>query len=151
MYEYYCEYIEDPYNSDLVLKILDRLKLYVEKISNPNRYLRYILNRLHLDGTNIRAASISCLGEMALIVNTLKEEVKSIIHSFLHDLDQEVRDRAFYYNKILCGDEEFTDMHDKNCFNINDLDSIQKLIEGRLNSIEDVDIQDLLNIPVVLG
>lgn len=68
VYEFYCEYIEDPYSPELVLKILDKLKLYVDKIDNPNRYLRYILNRLHLDGSNIRAASISCLGEMALKV-----------------------------------------------------------------------------------
>lgn len=133
-------------------KILDKLKNYVERIENPSRYLRYILNRLHLDDSAIRAASISCLGEMALKVESLQEEVSSILTSFVNDLDGEVRERAFYYSKILNGDGEFQEMHTNKCFDIVDLNSIQQLINGKLDGLlDDVDIQDLVQIPKNLG
>ena len=130
---------------------MDKLRIYVDKVENPNRFLRYILNRLHLDDASIRAASISCLGEMALKVDHLKDEVLSILRSFLHDLDTEVRDRAYYYNKILSGDQEFSGLHKNNCFDVADLENIQALIKTRIEKSDSQPIEDLIKIPTNLG
>ena len=151
VFEFYCEYIEDPYSSELILKIFEKLRILVDKVENPNRYLRFILNRMHLDGTAIRAASITCMGELALKIPSMRDEVKSIVVSFLHDVDEEVRDRAYYYNKVLSGDKDFVELNSYNCFNVSDLESIQHLLEERLDKIEELGIDALLEIPKNLG
>lgn len=110
VFELFAEYIEDPFKPKLVYQIYDIMKDFIREVSNPQKYLRYILNRLHLDGPEIRASSISCLGEIAVQMDELKDQVTSIIQQFTDDLDEEVRDRVYYYLKVLEGDEDFVEV-----------------------------------------
>lgn len=106
LFEFFCEYIEDPFSPQLTLKIIDILISHCGKVTNPRKYLRFLINRLHLDEAAIRTATIGCLGEMALTIDDLKDDVLNIIEAFCHDLEDEVRARAHYYKMILSGKYE---------------------------------------------
>lgn len=149
IFELLAEYIEDPLNNNIVYMIYDIFKEHFASINYSQKYLRFILNRLFLDGSEMRASSISCLGEIALRVPLLKDQVQSILIKYTDDLDDEVRERSYYYLKVLEGDEDFAEVQELGTYSIKDLESIQDLISNRLE--EDVDFDDLINIPTSLG
>lgn len=103
VFDFFCEYIEDPFSPKLALMILNVFVENIQFTTDPRRYLRFILNRLHLDDGKIRAASITCLGEIACKVPSIRSECNSIISSYARDIDDEVRERAYYYSNLLEG------------------------------------------------
>ena len=60
-----ASYIEDSYDEQITLQILDIFSRYFQQVDNPTQYLKYLINRLALDTPQVRAATVTCLGQTA--------------------------------------------------------------------------------------
>ncbi|CAK9290192.1 unnamed protein product [Gordionus sp. m RMFG-2023] len=96
-----CEFIEDCEHSVLAVKILHLLGKEGCKTPQPTKYIRYIYNRVILEAPAVRAAAVSALAKFALYCEDLRGSVKVLLERCLMDQDDEVRDRATYYLRLL--------------------------------------------------
>ena len=67
----------------------------------PGRYIRYIFNRVILEVPSVRAAAVSALAKLAARVASLRPQIMVLLDRCQLDDDDEVRDRATMYVKIL--------------------------------------------------
>jgi len=140
----FSEYIEDPHGPELVVKILN---IFISELPNsqkPQKYIRYVLNRIHLDDSIVRSAAISCLGELGLNIDSLRKEITSVLLCFQNDTDNEVRERACYYLNT----EKFAEENKKKtgeCFTFNEINQIESCIEAAMGTIDDMSVVDLVN------
>lgn len=104
--DHLCEFIEDCEYTNLATKILNLLGQKGPQSSNPSRYIRYIYNRLALENAPVRASSVSALAKFGLHQPELRGKVKVLLRRSLLDVDDEVRDRATFYLKMIEDDEE---------------------------------------------
>jgi coatomer protein complex subunit gamma len=74
--------------------------------SSPSKYIRYIYNRLTLESANVRAAALSALAKFALGLPSLRPSISILLSRCLHDSDDEVRDRATLYLRLLQQDQD---------------------------------------------
>ena len=100
-----CEFIEDCEFTYLSTQILHLLGEEGPKTQQPSKYIRYIYNRIILENATVRAAAVSSLAQFGLKAPQLKERVRILLNRTLFDNDDEVRDRATLYLKLL-GKEE---------------------------------------------
>jgi len=63
--------------------------------------VRHIYNRIILESSQVRAAAITTLAQIAKNDPSILENVKILIRSCINDADDEVRERAFLYSKAL--------------------------------------------------
>ncbi|KAH7650326.1 coatomer SEC21 gamma subunit like (beta adaptin) [Cryptosporidium bovis] len=98
-----CETIEDCEYPVIIIRILGFLGKNIPKANNPSRYVRYIYNRLILESSAVRAASIDALARIALSCEDIKGDIKTLLHVCSVDNDDEVRDRTNIYSKIIDG------------------------------------------------
>ncbi len=96
-----AEYIEDCQFDNLKTKILHVLGKEGPTANSPSQLVRYIYNRIILENAAVRAAAISALGEIAHKDSNLKKNILNLIKNSLNDVDNEVRERAFFYVKAL--------------------------------------------------
>lgn len=96
-----AEYVEDCPNDSLKTKILLILGTESSGIQNINQLIRHIYNRIILEGTVVRSAAISALGEIAIKNESSLDKIIPLIKNCLTDSDNEVRERAFFYYKAL--------------------------------------------------
>jgi hypothetical protein len=139
--DFLCEYMEDPFSPKLVLLILNILNVEVTSASEPRKYLRFILNRVHLDDDKIRSTAITCLGEIGNKCPAVLPECVSIIKAYLHDIDSEVRDRANFYWSLLAGSEIHKVAYNDEIFDMRFIESAQELIKAGLESDSPMDYQ----------
>ncbi|POW06911.1 hypothetical protein PSTT_08602 [Puccinia striiformis] len=101
-----CEFIEDCEFTKLSVRILHLLGIEGPKALHPSKYIRYIYNRVILENAIVRAAAVSSLAKFGVNVPDLrvKASIKVLLTRCLDDVDDEVRDRAALYLKVL--DEE---------------------------------------------
>ena len=100
--EYFAEYIEDSIDSKLTIAILDLMCVYLPKAENPKSYLKYLINRLTLDKSIVRAAVVTCMAQIATQDEELREEIIPILEHLQFDFEEEeVKERASYYLYIL--------------------------------------------------
>ncbi|KAK8568109.1 hypothetical protein V6N12_006673 [Hibiscus sabdariffa] len=99
-----CEFIEDCEFTYLSTQILHFLGIEGPKTSDPNKYIRFIYNRVHLENATVRAAAVSTLAKFGAMVDTLKPRIFVLLRRCLFDNDDEVRDRATLYLNTLGGD-----------------------------------------------
>jgi len=144
VFDFFCEYIEDPFSSKLVYIILNVFSENIQHCSEPRKHLRFILNRLHLDEGKIRAAAISCLGEIGSKVPSIRKECSSIVSSYVQDTDDEVRERAFFYSHLLDDSPAFKNAHQQDTFNVEDLDDIQAQIRQSMSTDQPIDFDNLI-------
>ena len=71
------------------------------KAKNPSSYIRFIYNRVNLEKAVIRAAAVSALAAFAHKVPSLKKNIMLLLQKCLNDSDDEVRERAYFYLKLL--------------------------------------------------
>ena len=141
----FSEYIEDPHGPELILKIMNIFIKELPSSTKPQKYVRYILNRLHLDESSIRSAAISCLGELALKVESLREEIKSILLSFKNDTDNEVRERVAYYIE----NDMLMDKSKGSVLSANQILEIERFMSNKLDLITgSMDIADIMNFTI---
>ncbi|ODO05191.1 coatomer subunit gamma [Cryptococcus wingfieldii CBS 7118] len=98
-----CEFIEDCEFTKLSVRILHLLGIEGPKTSNPTKFIRYIYNRVVLENAVVRAAAVSSLAKFGVCVNdpNVMKSVNVLMRRCLDDVDDEVRDRAAMYIKVL--------------------------------------------------
>jgi len=101
-----CEFIEDCEFTHLSTKILNLLGREGPGTSSPSKYIRYIYNRVILENANVRASAVSALAKFGVVLPDLRPRIVVLLQRCLHDNDDEVRDRATFYLKILGKDQE---------------------------------------------
>jgi coatomer protein complex subunit gamma len=112
-----AEHIEDCEHAHIQTKIINFLAEEGPKSKNPASYIRFIYNRVNLEKAVIRAASVSALASFAYKVPALRKNILILLKKCLSDSDDEVRERAFFFIKLLedqsteniLGDEYSTD------------------------------------------
>lgn len=98
-----CEFIEDCEFTKLSVRILHLLGMEGPKTRNPTKFIRYIYNRVVLENAVVRAAAVSSLAKFGVCVEdpAVTSSVNVLLRRCLDDLDDEVRDRAAMYIRIL--------------------------------------------------
>ncbi|KAG1663110.1 hypothetical protein FOA52_010513 [Chlamydomonas sp. UWO 241] len=98
-----CEFIEDCEFSYLSAQVLHVLGTEGPKTKAPQKYIRYIYNRIILENATVRAAAVASLASFGAQVESLRPRVVTLLQRALSDNDDEVRDRATLYLKQLGG------------------------------------------------
>ncbi|KAF8312185.1 coatomer subunit gamma [Cantharellus anzutake] len=98
-----CEFIEDCEFTKLSVRILYLLGIEGPKSPKPARYIRYIYNRVILENALVRAAAVSSLAKFGVNVvdQAVKKSIRVLLTRCLDDVDDEVRDRAAMYLKVM--------------------------------------------------
>jgi len=96
-----CEFIEDCEFNKLAVRILHLIGSEGPKTAMPSKYIRYIYNRVILENSTVRAAAVSSLAKFAVACEDLRERIGVLLKRCLDDSDDEVRDRAAMYLRIL--------------------------------------------------
>ena len=96
-----CEFIEDCEFPELTAQILHLLGEEGPQSANPAQTVRYIYNRLILEGALVRSAAVGALSKLATACPALKNGIVSILYRVLEDMDDDVRDRAVLSLKLL--------------------------------------------------
>lgn len=96
-----CEFIEDCEHTSLAVRILHLLGREGPRTQHPAKYIRFIYNRVILEDAPVRAAAVSSLGKFGAHAEELLPNILVLLRRCLLDSDDEVRDRATYYIKIL--------------------------------------------------
>ncbi|KYQ91694.1 adaptin N-terminal domain-containing protein [Tieghemostelium lacteum] len=101
-----CEFIEDCEFPDLSVQILNLLGQEGPLTNTPNKYIRYIYNRVLLDSGIIRAAAVTSIAKFGLLYEPMKEKIMILLKRCLLDEDDEVRDRATLYLSLFKEDNK---------------------------------------------
>ncbi len=98
-----CEFIEDCEFTKLSVRILHLLGIEGPRTRNPTKFIRYIYNRVVLENAAVRAAAVSSLAKFGVCVEdkTVMKSVNVLLRRCLDDVDDEVRDRAAMYIRVL--------------------------------------------------
>ncbi|XP_057341774.1 coatomer subunit gamma [Microplitis mediator] len=96
-----CEFIEDCEHTSLAVRILHLLGQEGPTSKNPSRHIRFIYNRVILESASVRAAAVAALAHFAAVCPDLLPNVLVLLSRCQLDSDDEVRDRAAYYCRIL--------------------------------------------------
>ncbi|RKP26583.1 adaptin N terminal region-domain-containing protein, partial [Syncephalis pseudoplumigaleata] len=107
-----CEFIEDCEFSKLSARVLHFLGSEGPQMENPTVYIRHIYNRVVLENAVVRAAAVSALAKFGVNCEDeqVKQSVRVLLTRCLDDRDDEVRDRAAMYVKII-DDQTATDRY----------------------------------------
>lgn len=104
-----CEFIEDCEFTKLSVRVLHLLGVEGPKTLEPTKYIRHIYNRVVLENAIVRAAAVSSLAKFGTNVmegaEHVRRSVKVLLGRCLDDTDDEVRDRAAMYMRIIQDDE----------------------------------------------
>lgn len=103
-----CEFIEDCEFTKLAVRILHLLGLEGPKTSHPTKYIRYIYNRVVLENAIVRAAAVSALAKFGVGQKDMdvKSSVNVLLTRCLDDTDDEVRDRAALYLRLMSEEDD---------------------------------------------
>lgn len=96
-----CEFIEDCEFTKLSVRILHVLGSEGPKMSTPQKYIRYIYNRVILENAIVRAAAVNALAKFGVSDKGLAGRIEVLLQRCLDDVDDEVRDRAALNLKML--------------------------------------------------
>lgn len=67
----------------------------------PERYIRFIYNRVVLEAAEVRAAAVTTLAKFGAVCPKLRPRIEILLRRCLLDTDDEVRDRATFYLALL--------------------------------------------------
>lgn len=104
--EHLCEFIEDSEFPELSVKILHVLGDRGPQTAQPNKYIRFIFNRVILETASVRCAAVSSLAKFGTRVPHLTNHIVILLKRCLMDNDDEVRDRAIFYSNLLSSDQQ---------------------------------------------
>ncbi|XP_050534139.1 coatomer subunit gamma-2 [Daktulosphaira vitifoliae] len=96
-----CEFIEDCEHTSLTVRILHLLGKEGPHTKQPSRYIRFIYNRVILEGAVVRAAAVGAMAKYAAQCSMLHDSIKVLLKRCCLDVDDEVRDRATFYSQLL--------------------------------------------------
>ena len=96
-----CEFIEDCEHTVLATRILHLLGREGPRTPQPAKYIRFIYNRIILENAAVRAAAVSALAKFGAHCEDLLQSIIVLLERSLLDTDDEVRDRATFYLRVL--------------------------------------------------
>ncbi|XP_031562648.1 coatomer subunit gamma-2-like [Actinia tenebrosa] len=96
-----CEFIEDCEHTVLATRILHLLGREGPRSQQPGRYIRFIYNRVILENAAVRAAAVTSLAKFGAHCESLLPSIEILLSRCLLDTDDEVRDRATFYLRVL--------------------------------------------------
>mmetsp|Transcript_18958 Transcript_18958/g.55693 ORF Transcript_18958/g.55693 Transcript_18958/m.55693 type:complete len:886 (-) Transcript_18958:349-3006(-) len=96
-----CEFIEDCEFTALSTSILHLLGTEGPTTSEPSSYIRFIYNRVVLENATVRASAVSALAKFGVHLPGLRGSIVTLLQRCLYDNDDEVRDRATFFCKML--------------------------------------------------
>jgi len=96
-----CEFIEDCEFTALSTSILHLLGTEGPTTAEPSSYIRFIYNRVVLENATVRASAVSALAKFGVQLPELRASIVTLLQRCLYDNDDEVRDRATLYCKML--------------------------------------------------
>ncbi|XP_025417234.1 coatomer subunit gamma-2 [Sipha flava] len=96
-----CEFIEDCEHTSLTVRILHLLGKEGPRTKQPSRYIRFIYNRVILEGAVVRAAAVGAMAKYAANCSMLHDSIAVLLKRCCLDVDDEVRDRATFYSQLL--------------------------------------------------
>lgn len=96
-----CEFIEDCEFALLLQQVLHFIGKEGPKMPKPARYVRFVYNRVLLESAPVRANAVITLATFAALCSDLRQSIKVILRRVMYDNDDEVRDRAVFYLKVL--------------------------------------------------
>ncbi|KAG2118150.1 coatomer subunit gamma [Suillus discolor] len=98
-----CEFIEDCEFTKLSVRILHLLGLEGPKAPQPTKYIRFIYNRVVLENATVRAAAVTSLAKFGVnaVDDGLRRSIGILLNRCLDDVDDEVRDRAAMYLRVM--------------------------------------------------
>ena len=100
-----CEFIEDCEFAKLAVRVLHVLGSEGPKTAQPTKFIRYIYNRVILENSVVRAAAVSALAQFAEHLDEARERIKILLERCTDDNDDEVRDRAVMYLRVIYNNE----------------------------------------------
>ena len=98
-----CEFIEDCEFTMLSTQILHLLGVEGPTTADPDKYIRFIYNRVVLENATVRASAISALSKFGMQIDSLRPSIIVLLQRCLYDNDDEVRDRAIFFVGLLKG------------------------------------------------
>jgi coatomer subunit gamma len=96
-----CEFIEDCEFSSLASRVLHLLGDEGPSAPQPGAFIRFIYNRVILEASPVRASAVSALAKFATKCPDLQPSIVPLLQRCLDDDDDEVRDRATMFLKLL--------------------------------------------------
>lgn len=111
-----CEFIEDCEFTKLAVRILHLLGREGPKTAQPTKYIRYIYNRVVLENAIVRAAAVGALAKFGVGQKDpeVKRSINVLLTRCLDDSDDEVRDRAALYLRLMTEEDEVASKFVKN-------------------------------------
>lgn len=137
-----CEFIEDCEFTALSTSILHLLGKEGPQTSEPSSYIRFIYNRVVLENATVRASAVSALAKFGVQLPALRESIVTLLQRCLHDNDDEVRDRATFYCKLLTKMDTSPD----NVLGLNPIELVLKPLPVPLIALEHA-VQEYLAAP----
>jgi coatomer protein complex subunit gamma len=89
----------------LSVKILHVLGDKGPTTAHPNKFIRFIFNRVILETAAVRCAAVSSLAKFGVAVPHLTNHIIILLKRCLMDNDDEVRDRAIFYSNMLSSEQ----------------------------------------------
>lgn len=96
-----CEFIEDCEYAMLSTKVLHVLGEEGPGTALPQKFIRYIYNRITLENATVRASAVNALAKFAVRLPELRNTISILLRRCLTDSDDEVRDRATFALNLL--------------------------------------------------
>ena len=132
-----CDFIEDYEFPTLCCDVLKFLGENIHDTPQPSKYVRFIFNRLILEGPEIRIAAAETLAQVALNCPALQSDISSLLESARDDQDDGVRDAITLFASIISDSHETVAseldlvLKPKLSFSI---DALYDALEGHLDS-----------------
>jgi coatomer protein complex subunit gamma len=98
-----CEFIEDCEYTALASRVLHTLGDKGPAAPQPAAFIRYIYNRVILENAAVRASAVTALAKFATRCEDLRPSILPLLQRCAEDDDDEVRDRATMYLRMLGG------------------------------------------------
>ncbi|XP_013143572.1 PREDICTED: coatomer subunit gamma [Papilio polytes] len=141
-----CEFIEDCEHSALAVRILHLLGREGPKSRQPSRYIRFIYNRVILESGPVRAAAVSAVAQFGAQRPEMLPNIKVLLTRCELDDEDEVRDRAIFYNAILdTGDQQLINDYIINVVKLNPVQLERALREHIATKPEET--FDIMSVP----
>lgn len=107
IFKYLCEYLEDSKFTRITILIIHFIGEKGPAQDNRTELVRCLCNRLYLETAEIRASTIDSLSKF-FECEDIRNSVLHVIKKYLNDSDDEVRERAVFYN--CCFEKQYSSL-----------------------------------------
>ena len=98
------------------MRVLHLLGVEGPKTTHPNKYIRYIYNRVVLENATVRAAAVTALAKFGVGQKDpeVRRSITVLLTRCLDDIDDEVRDRAALNLRLMQEEDDMANRFIKN-------------------------------------